>query len=147
MEREVVVLKKALIFILAITFISTVFCYGTGKRFSLELYYTNIAEKFSEIPSIQGLVDIWKKENTLSIALMSAGEEYDIATYSDSGDEERTGFFDKVKAALSSIGDMIAAIGDFIVKVWDSIIYVMNILISVFSVLPCLLPWNAVVAV
>ena len=135
MEREVVVLKKALIFILAIIFISTVFCYGTGTRFSLEAYYSKMALKFSEIPSIQGLIDIWDDPMVDS-----------DAPENDSGDPLVDAVVDAFNQMASVMKGVVGSDG-FFSRCWDSVVYLCSILRSVFELVPLLLPWNAVVAV
>lgn len=138
-----VVLKKALIFILAITFISTVFCYGTGARFSLEAYYTNIVLKFNEIPTIQGLVDIWNDDAPSYGGGAGHVGGRSVDTLTDKAEEISLG------SLFELIQEFFVACGTFFGNLWESIIYVVDMVASIFAILPCLLPWNenALVAV
>ena len=138
MEGEVVALKKVLAVFMAVVVICNVYVYGTGQRFSFEKYINGIAKSFSELPTIQDLVDIWTSEEKNGIGGGSghAGGR----SSSESEDSERTGFFEAVL-------DFFEGIGDFFGRLWDSVLFFVDALVSIFAILPCLLPWNAAVSI
>ena len=130
-------INKFFAFFMAIVFVCCVMCYSTTERFSLEKYLINISEKVTDIPSLEGLIEIWTKEERNSVHGGGAGH---VGGRSVSSDAERTTFFEEVK-------DFFAGIGDFFGRLWDSVIYIVDILVTVFEILPVLLPWNATVPI
>ena len=55
-------MKKFLTCVLAITFACSVLFYQENKAFSLERYVTNVAEGFSDVPSLFELTDYWAED-------------------------------------------------------------------------------------
>lgn len=141
MERQVANVKKAITILLAVTFVVCVICYGSNKRFSFERWIENIAAGVSEIPSIQGIIDIWDQGKTASDMQRAgpgggdnSGGEY------VGGDEERTNFFEKTM-------DFFQSIGNFFSRLWDTILYLVDMLMAIFRLVGVILPWNATVEV
>ena len=124
---------------MAIVFVVCVYSYGTNKRFSFEAYVNNIAGSIGDIPSLQGLVDIWTDDDDFDIngavsgaigGAVSGGATI-VVDDEESFWDVCVNFFDRI--------------GVFFSNLWESILYVLDILVAVFDVLAALLPWNGTV--
>ena len=133
-----VAVNKVIAVILAILFVCSVFFYGTGKAFSLELYVDNVAKGFSGIPSLEGFADIWSGEVDDEFGSLHGG-----GAGHRGGDSEH----DESETILDTIVNFFSAIGTFFANLWNTVLYVVDILVAVFKLLYIMLPWNAVVGV
>lgn len=122
---------------MAIVFVVCVYSYGTNKRFSFEAYVNNIVGSIGDIPSLQGIVDIWKT-NDESSSTTGGGLGWAGDSEGNRPDTEEQGFWDRCY-------DFFQNIGNFFANVWASILYIVDIVIAVFDVLAALLPWNGTV--
>lgn len=123
-------MKKALCFFMAVVFVCCVISHGKDERFSVEAMITNLTN-FEDMPSIEGLVDIWTQDFYIDTYASAGGESGGSGTL----DTERTTFFEKVVGFFT---DILA----FLRKLWDSALYLCDMLISVLDNMQYLLPWN-----
>lgn len=128
--------KKFVCVCMAIVFVVCVYSYGTTKRFSFEAYVNNISGSIGDIPSLQGIVDIWT--DAPDRPLTGGGDGWRGDSEGNRPDTEEQGFWDRCYAFFNNIGE-------FFVNLWESILYILDMLVAVFDVLAALLPWNGTV--
>ena len=116
-----------LVIILAMSYVTCVFGYGTNEVFSFEIWLENLAS-FGDIASTQDFVEIWQDDTMVDGGDLATGGE----------DAERTSFFDKV---IGFFEEMLT----FFRRLWDTVLLIVEIAVDVFANLGKLLPWNSTV--
>lgn len=135
-------MKKALCILLAVTFITCVFCYkppgenGIRYRFSFEQWIGNVAA-FGEISTMQDLIDVW----TLSYYL----EEYD--DYAGGRAIQYRKVYYEDPDVTGDIPQFFNSIKGFFARLFRSIRLICEMFADIFTLADKLLPWNAVVEV
>ena len=130
-------MKKALCILLAVTFVTCVFCYkppgedGTRYRFSFEKWIGNVAG-LGKISTMQDLTDVWTMDY-----YVVPGEYADDVRRIYYEDPDVTGeipqFFNSIKG--------------FFTRVFRTIKLICNMFLEIFRNVDKLLPWKAVVEV
>ena len=147
MERQVVAVKKALCFFLAIVFVCCVITHGKNERFSLEAFLNNITN-FEDMPSMEDIMDVWTLEYYVEIEhvyhypMDDEGNavqgppileivEHKIYYEDYEGGNEILLFFERI--------------GAFFNRLFRTIKLIVEMLVTVFKNMKYLLPWNSTV--
>lgn len=138
---------------LALTFVMCVLTYGTEQRYSFMEHFSNIAEEFSETPSMEELVGYWTSDrfkpsfNGVEFYPHVGGAVGSIPGGS-TGDDGYI-YPEKVSdgdwGALHPLQDILGVIKGFFVRAYYSILWVCNFVLHLFFIVGVLLPWNGLV--
>ena len=135
---------------LALTFVMCVLTHGTQQRYSFMEHFSNIAEEFSETPSMEELVGYWTSDrfkpsfNGVEF-YPHVGGGFGGGSVADDGyiyPEEVT---DGDWGTLQPLQDILGAIKGFFVRAYYSILWVCNFVVHLFFIVGVLLPWNGLV--
>ena len=124
-------IKKLILGFFVLLVCACVYLHGTGYRFSVEAYVTNITEGFETPPE---LVDM------LTVVWTEPLPDSEGGGSTDSADQERTSFFEKVTGFLS---DIVV----FVRRCLTSLILIADYLSTCLKNAKLFYPWNAIVPI